>query len=187
VISAAKVDRAALVRRALIELVAANGFRGTSMSAVAERAGVATGTAYVHYGSKDDLVLAAYREVKAELGIAALAAVDATTPPDMRFRQLWHATYNHLATDPVRARFLVQVQASPYATQAHEAALGDDELMQAPILQDVVAMLIELPLTVLWDISLGPAIRLAASPNKPLSKAELQRVAEACWRAASSA
>ena len=81
-ISAAKVDRAALVRRALIELVAANGFRGTSMSAVAERAGVATGTAYVHYGSKDDLVLAAYREVKAELGIAALAAVDRVAIPE---------------------------------------------------------------------------------------------------------
>ena len=34
-----RVDRAALVRRALVELVAERGFRGTSMGAVAERAG----------------------------------------------------------------------------------------------------------------------------------------------------
>ena len=33
----------------MVELVAENGFRGTSMAAVAQRAGVATGTAYVHF------------------------------------------------------------------------------------------------------------------------------------------
>ena len=35
------------------------GFHGASMGAVAREAGVATGTAYTHYASKDDLVLAA--------------------------------------------------------------------------------------------------------------------------------
>ncbi|NNF64568.1 MAG: TetR family transcriptional regulator, partial [Acidimicrobiia bacterium] len=52
-----KVDRAALVRRAVVELVAENGFRGASMAAIAAHAGVATGTAYVHYSSKDELVV----------------------------------------------------------------------------------------------------------------------------------
>ena len=40
--------------------MAERGFRGTSMSAVAERAGVAAGTAYVHYASKDELIVATY-------------------------------------------------------------------------------------------------------------------------------
>ncbi len=62
------VDRAALLRRSLLELVAERGFRGTSMSAVADHAGVATGTAYVHYDSKDELVIAAYAEIKADEG-----------------------------------------------------------------------------------------------------------------------
>ncbi|MGZ4707901.1 MAG: TetR/AcrR family transcriptional regulator, partial [Acidimicrobiales bacterium] len=58
------VDRAAAVRAALRTLVARNGFHGASMSAVAAEAGVGTGTAYVHYASKDELVLATYLEVK---------------------------------------------------------------------------------------------------------------------------
>jgi len=54
------MDRAAAVRSALRTLVARHGFHGASMSAVAREAGVATGTAYTHYTSKDELVLAAY-------------------------------------------------------------------------------------------------------------------------------
>ena len=63
------VDRAAAVRGALRMLVARDGFHGASMSAVASEAGVATGTAYTHYASKDELVLAAYREAKAQLAV----------------------------------------------------------------------------------------------------------------------
>ncbi|MCP3976585.1 MAG: TetR/AcrR family transcriptional regulator [bacterium] len=180
--STLKIDRAALVRRALIELVADNGFRGTSMTAVADRAGVATGTAYVHYASKDDLVLAAYLEVKTDLGAAGIAAVDTATQPERRFRDLWLGIYEHLAADPSRARFLIQVEASPYAKQAHEAAMVDDEMFATPALQDVVESLVDLPLTVLWGMAAGPAIRLAASDEAALSRAALELVARGCWR-----
>ncbi len=112
-VTTTRVDRAALVRRALVELVAELGFRGTSMAAVAERAGVATGTAYVHYPSKDALVMAAYQEVKRALG-EAVSAIHLPTEPAERFRALWFGVYRHLAGDPVRARFLVQVDSSPW-------------------------------------------------------------------------
>jgi AcrR family transcriptional regulator len=181
---AVKVDRAALVRRAFVELVAANGFRGTSMAAVASRAGVATGTAYVHYQSKDEVVLAAYREVKADLGQAAAQAADASLAPADLFGRMWRAMYDHLAADPVRARFLIQVAASPYAAEAHEAAAADDELINAPDMQRLVTKLLPLPPTVLWDLSMGPAIRLAAGEHG-LTDYELEMVAKACWRAVS--
>lgn len=44
------------------------------MSWNAREAGVATGTAYTNYTSKDELVVAAYRETKAQLAEAAMAA-----------------------------------------------------------------------------------------------------------------
>ncbi len=67
----AGTDRAAAVRAAMRALVARSGFHGASMGAVAREAGVATGTAYVHYGSKDELVIAAFVESKQRLGEAA--------------------------------------------------------------------------------------------------------------------
>ena len=58
-------DKAAAVRSALRRLVAERGLHGTAMAAVAAEAGVATGTTYVHYRSKDDRLVAAYLELKA--------------------------------------------------------------------------------------------------------------------------
>ena len=49
--SATGSERAARIRRALVELVAEHGLHGAGMSAVANRAGVGTGTAYVYYAS----------------------------------------------------------------------------------------------------------------------------------------
>ena len=180
-----KIDRAALVRRAVVELVAENGFRGTSMAAVAAHAGVATGTAYVHYSSKDELVVAAYVEVKSALGLAGVAAIQDASAPEDVFRSLWSAMYRHLAADPVQARFLVQVQASPYAAAAHEAALGQDELADHPALADLFKELVDLPPLLLYDLGLGPAIRLVAADGPSLTDDQLAEVAAACWRAVS--
>ena len=86
------------------------------MAAVAERAGVAAGTIYVHYGSKDELILATHHEVKQELGRAAAATINPADPPAERFRLLWRSIYGHLAHDPDRARFLVQIESLPTRT-----------------------------------------------------------------------
>jgi TetR/AcrR family transcriptional repressor of multidrug resistance operon len=182
-----RVDRAALVRRAFLELVAERGFHGASMSSVAQRAGVAAGTIYVHYASKDELVLAVYRDVKRELGSAAVATVDSDTPPRMRFETMWRNVLAHLSADPDRARFLIQVDASPYSAPAHTDVLADrdDPLMAAASTNDMVEVLVDLPPDVLYDLGFGPAVRLAASRagEPPLDEDELARLVEACWRA----
>jgi AcrR family transcriptional regulator len=182
--TAGPVDRAAAVRAALRRLVARQGFHGASMSAVAAEAGVATGTAYVHYPSKDELVLAAYLELKRELGEAALGDVDPSAPVDERFRSIWLNLHAYLAADPDRARFLVQVDSSPYATTAHERAMEviDDPLVTAAGVPDLAARLAPFPFLVLYDLGLGPAVRLAAS-DVTLPADDLVRLADACWRA----
>lgn len=179
-----KIDRAALVRRALVELVAENGFRGTSMAAVAAKAGVATGTAYVHYGSKDELVLAAYVEVKRELGESAFEKATGDGTLEQAFIANWKAMYSHLAADPVRARFLLQVEASPYAAAAHQAAIEAGAMVDLPRMDEMMETFVDLPPLILWDISAGPAIRAAAA-QRGLSTHELDTLAHACWRAAS--
>ncbi len=178
------VDRAAAVRQAMRTLVAGHGFHGASMSAVAAEAGVATGTAYTHYASKDELVLAAYRDTKAELAAAATSDLDRSAGPAMRFKQLWLAAYQHLAANREHALFLLQVDCSPYRDEAHDAALaaGDDPLLREAASPDIAARLLPLPLEVLYELGLAPAVRLAASGIE-LGEEELGAVAEACWRA----
>ena len=177
-------DRAARIRRALVELVAEHGLYGAVMSAVAKRAGVGTGTAYVYYPSKEALLLDAYWEVKLAIGAAAMAGVDPGAAPADRFRKIWTAVYRHLAADPARARFLVQVDHSPLAAQAHELALAGDQdpLVAAAGSADLRPLLADLELELLYDLGLAPAVRLAAS-RPGLPDHELEAVAGACWRA----
>lgn len=182
--ASARVDRAAAVRAALRTLVARSGFHGASMSGVAAEAGVAAGTAYVHYASKDELVLATYLEVKRDLGAAAIAGVDPTAPADERFRAMWHGIHRYLSADPDRARFLIQVDGSPYAKTAHARAMAaaDDPIAAEAGRADLAARLASLPVQVLYDLGFGPAVRLAAA-GEPLDADALDALAQACWRA----
>jgi AcrR family transcriptional regulator len=179
-------DRPAAVRAALRGLVASGGFHGASMSAVAREAGVATGTAYTHYASKDELVLATYLETKAALGRAVAAAPGPDGPAEARFRALWLACYRHLEANPDHARFLLQVEHSPYRNPAHEAALAnaDDPFLAEAARPDVAARLLPLPLDVIYELSFSPAVRLAAG-GLELTPEQLDGIADACWRAIS--
>jgi AcrR family transcriptional regulator len=179
------VDRAAAVRSALRVLVARNGLHGASMSAVASQARVATGTAYTHYASKDELVLAAYCEAKAQLGLAATAGLDAGADPGTQFRGIWLATYRHLRANPDHARFLLQVDHSPYRGAAHQAAIAaGDRLVAHAATPAIAARLLPLPLEVIYELGLSPAVRLAAGQTR-LTDEQLDEIAHACWRAIS--
>jgi AcrR family transcriptional regulator len=184
-VTAPRPDRAAAVRGALRTLVARDGFHGASMGAVARQAGVATGTAYTHYASKDELVLAVYRETKAQLAEAALAGLDPGAEPAARFRRIWLTAYRHLQASPDHARFLLQVEHSPYRDAAHQAAIaGGDPLAEQATGPELGGWLLPMPLEVLYELGLSPAVRLAAAGIR-LTGEQLDQIADACWRAIS--
>lgn len=166
----------------MIELVAEKGIHGTSMAQVAERAGVATGTAYVHYGSKEELLIAAFVEAKVQLGTAATREVDPTTPARDSFGSLWRGFYAHLLHDPALARFLTQIDESPLRKRSHEALPDDDPVTD--LAAALAPHLVDLPLEILFELGLAPAIRLVASETT-IDDTQLSAVVDACWRAVS--
>lgn len=178
------INRAEAIRHALIRLVARDGFHGTSMAAIAKEAGVATGTAYVHYASKDELVMATYVEVKQGVGQAALASVDADSSLPDQFAQLWTGVQKHLEANPDRARFLVQADCSPYAEVAHDRAISaaDDPLMSSPVVAKLLGVMVDLPPEVLFDLALGPVVRLTAI-QRGIDESLIAPLIGACWRA----
>jgi AcrR family transcriptional regulator len=174
------IDRAALVRRAMVDLVAERGIHGTSMSEIAERAGVATGTAYVYYVSKSELLVAAFVEVKTDIGRAAMAGVDSSLDAREIFDSVWRGVHGHLTADPAIARFLVQIEVSPLKEAAHDALFEEDPLTNTA--RALSAHLVELPLAVLYDLCVAPAVRIVAS-GQELSPSQIDILIESCWRA----
>lgn len=172
------VDRAARVRDAMVTLVAEHGIHGASMSQVARLAGVATGTAYVHYESKQDLLIAAFVEVKSRIGQATVEGINVDDPHSV-FQKVWRNVYSYLKSNPAMARFLVQVEVSPLRGLAHEALAQDDPLTETA--STLAEHLVVLLLLILYDLSLAPAVRLAAS-DQHLTPAEMDTLIESCWR-----
>lgn len=164
----------------MVELVARNGIHGTSMSQVAAQAGVATGTAYVHYGSKEELLIAAFVEAKRRLGEVASHDLDLTEPPEKTFDALWRRLYELLEDDPALARFLTQMDESPLRQRAHAALADDDQLTL--LAEKMASQLVDLPVEIIYELGLAPAVRLVASDTR-LDDRQLSTVIDSCWKA----
>jgi TetR/AcrR family transcriptional repressor of multidrug resistance operon len=153
------------------------------MGAIAKEAEVATGTAYVHYESKDELVYATYLEIKEELGIAVLEGYDAAASPFDRWTHILKTAYDFLSEEPERARFLSQLEESPYYEEAHARLVAaGDPLAEAAQSEDFMSLIVDLPNQVIYALSLGVAVRLIAA-GVQLKDDELDTLVSATWRA----
>ncbi|MCP4965483.1 MAG: TetR/AcrR family transcriptional regulator [bacterium] len=177
------IDRPAAIRRGLRDLVAERGFHGASMGAVAKAAGVATGTAYVHYESKEELVYATYLELKSELSTAVLEDFDQSAEPYERWHHLLTRSYDFLSEEPERARFLTQLEESPYFEEAHSRlAAAGDRLAEIGKSEELTELLVPLPYEVIYTLSFGVAVRLIAA-GVLLKPEEIDLLVGATWRA----
>jgi AcrR family transcriptional regulator len=79
--------------RAATGIVAREGMAAATTAAIAAEAGVAEGTLYRHFESKDDLLIAAFRQMKQEVFVDAAAGVDTSAPPPERLKRTWKAIY----------------------------------------------------------------------------------------------
>jgi TetR/AcrR family transcriptional regulator, cholesterol catabolism regulator len=98
---------------AVIELVAEGGDADLQMKDIAERAGVALGTAYRYFSSKDHLLAAALVEWAGRLESSARRRVPADGRPAERLSALLHQALGAYRRQPMFARVLVDVANSP--------------------------------------------------------------------------
>jgi AcrR family transcriptional regulator len=79
--------------RAAMGVAAREGLAAATTAAIAAEAGVAEGTLYRHFDSKDDLLIAAYRQMKTDVFVNAGAGIDVGAAPPERLKRTWKAIY----------------------------------------------------------------------------------------------
>lgn len=101
-----KAETRAAVLAAARSLFAERGFEGTTLKAVAQRAGVAVGTVFVHVPDKGALLVEALHDDLA--GVLAEAELGLTGHGRAALLELARALYAYYARDPALSRVLVK-------------------------------------------------------------------------------
>ncbi|MEZ4517152.1 MAG: TetR/AcrR family transcriptional regulator [Chloroflexota bacterium] len=181
-------DKRTTILATTLDLIAENGFHGTPMSQVAKRSGVSAGIIYHYFESKDDLIEALYRDIKARWSAAIMAGTPEALPYPEHLQQIWLNAYRFYVAHPQETVFLEQYENSPYPHDWSNVAQDDNMARLFALIQsDIDAGYIRaLPLPVLHELTLGVAIGLAKHQINgvlDLDEAALEQTADACRRA----
>jgi AcrR family transcriptional regulator len=108
------MDKRGLIFNAALQLFVDNGFHGTATSRIALEAGVANGTLFQYFKTKDELVIALYLHIKDELAdyVAKNTAGSAEIKEAIK-TQVLSSLYWAL-DNPTKFRFIQQFHTSPY-------------------------------------------------------------------------
>jgi AcrR family transcriptional regulator len=98
-----------------------NTFAGSSMADVAQRAGVAVGSIYRHFPSKESLGNTVYQLWKRRALSAVVAAVDPTASSRTAFGQMWRTLARFAADHPDAFAFLEYQQHEAYLDSSGQA------------------------------------------------------------------
>jgi len=106
------------IARATFTLVEQTGLSGLTMAAIAREAGLATGTLYVYFNSKEELLVALYEQAKTETAAVLMKGDDPSAPFRSRFQRMWMNWLEHRLTHYAQMVFLEQYYNSPWFSEA---------------------------------------------------------------------
>lgn len=99
-------DTRTAILDAALELFCERGFHGTAVPLIAQRAGIAAGTIYRHFASKEALVNALYRDSKTALMTALAEDFPVGANPREQFRSFWFRIVRYAREQPRELAFL---------------------------------------------------------------------------------
>lgn len=123
VISQSKLDKQKAILAAALKLFVENGFHRTPTSKIAKEAGVANGTLFHYYPTKDDLIVSLYISIKLEMA----AHVAEHIAQDVDYKTLFKTQFLHALHWAMEHRdefaYVKQFYASPYQTKLQSEQL----------------------------------------------------------------
>ena len=125
-------NKVAAIFKATLKTVLREGFSALKMGSVAKEAGIATGTLYVYFESKEELINELYLELKRRNATQFLEGYDVAAPFMVNFEKIWKNYVNTMLRQPEASAFLEQYYRSPYLRQSVK---DETDKLLAPIFE----------------------------------------------------
>lgn len=186
--TAHETDRAERILTAALDLFVERGFHGTSVPSVAERAGVAAGTIYHYFESKEALVNALYKQWKAEISTRVITNFPIDRPVREQFRVIWERMADFALAHPKELAFLELHHHGSYLDNESRRIenqvidFGTEMLGRAQVAEAIKPLPPALLIELVNGAFLG-VFRGALEGRVPFTKATLMDAERCCWEA----
>lgn len=135
-------DKRTALLHAALELFARDGLPGVATSAIAQRAGVAKGTLFAYFETKEQLINELYLTLVAQQVRAVMDALDPSIASNARLRPYWLAFARWHLHHAAAARVMLQCEVSAVLTTETQARKAEIEAkMVRSFFPDVVEQL----------------------------------------------
>jgi AcrR family transcriptional regulator len=117
-------DKRNAILDAATHLFAERGLTAAPTSEISKQAGVAEGTLFTYFKTKDDLINALYREIKLELADAMMSDFPRKKNVGTKLRHVWDRYVNWGIANSKQRKVLAQLQVSEALTKESKNAGG---------------------------------------------------------------
>jgi AcrR family transcriptional regulator len=117
-------DKRNAILDAATRVFAERGLTAAPTSEISKQAGVAEGTLFTYFKTKDDLINALYREIKLEVADAMMSGFPRRKSVRTRLRHVWDGYLNWGIANAKQCKVLAQLQVSEVLTKESRDAGG---------------------------------------------------------------
>ncbi|MBM4242269.1 MAG: TetR family transcriptional regulator [Deltaproteobacteria bacterium] len=126
-----RADKEVRILAAGRELFSRDGFEATTTRAIAQRAGIGTGTLFLYFPEKRDLLLRLFKDDIAPVHRAAVASLESDLPLLDAGLRVFRSLYDYYARDPRLSRVFLSELPFRDPTRAASLALFTLDFLQA--------------------------------------------------------
>jgi AcrR family transcriptional regulator len=119
-----------IIFKASLELIVKDGIAGLSMAKIAKKAGIATGTLYIYFKNKEQLVNELYKKLRKDTVERFLKGYDKNKTLKIGLKTIWRNYLKHRIEHYAESVFFEQYYRSPYITDQHKRIA---ESMKIPV------------------------------------------------------
>jgi len=119
------MDKRDAILSTALRLFTERGFHGTPTSLISREAGVATGTLFFYFRTKEELIDTLYRTIKSEAGAALRHGVDAEPSTEDKIRRVGRNAVTWGIRNKEKIQFMEQFAHSPFvSTSAQDEGMS---------------------------------------------------------------
>jgi AcrR family transcriptional regulator len=153
-----KTDKKEIITFTVYKLVAENGLGNIPVSLISKESGVAVGTIYFYFGSKQGLMDSIYSDIMTEISRYIALGIESAKTVEEKIYCFWMGYYSYCINNPLQANFIcqpgIEKYISPEVIDSHSGIFNRMEsIVEEGIKSGIIA---DLPYNVILSYLLGP-------------------------------